>query len=87
MNMPCACGIVRSNYHWINANTATIVLGNYSANDAKWLSAPCVTFIQGKLDNLLENSELISVVVLREDLFENYNYPFMLNVKKEGVRV
>jgi predicted nucleotidyltransferase len=38
-------------------------------------------------DILLEEGELISVVVLPEDLFENYNYPFMLNVKKEGVRV
>jgi predicted nucleotidyltransferase len=38
-------------------------------------------------DILLEEGELISVVVLPEDFFENYNYPFMLNVKKEGVRV
>ena len=36
-------------------------------------------------DILLENGELISVVVLPERFF-NYNYPFMLNVKKEGVR-
>ncbi|MCL0048436.1 nucleotidyltransferase domain-containing protein [Dehalococcoidia bacterium] len=36
---------------------------------------------------LLEDGELISVAVLREDFFENYNYPFMLNVKREGVRV
>jgi len=36
---------------------------------------------------ILEQGELISVVVLPEDFFENYNYPFMLNVKKEGVRV
>ena len=38
-------------------------------------------------DILLEKGELISVVVLPEDFFENYNYPFMLNVKKEGIRV
>lgn len=38
-------------------------------------------------DILLENGELISVVVLPKYFFENYNYPFMLNVKKEGVRV
>jgi predicted nucleotidyltransferase len=38
-------------------------------------------------DILLEKGELISVVVLPEDFFENYNYPFMLNVKKEGVKV
>ena len=38
-------------------------------------------------DILLENGELVSVVVLPENFFKNYNYPFMLNVKKEGVRV
>jgi len=38
-------------------------------------------------DILLKEGELISVVVLHLDFFENYNYPFMLNVKKEGVRV
>ncbi|MDK2864887.1 MAG: uncharacterized protein PWP37_1079 [Thermotogota bacterium] len=38
-------------------------------------------------DILLEHDELMSVVVLPEDFFENYNYPFMLNVKKEGIRV
>ena len=38
-------------------------------------------------DILLEHGELISVVVLYENFFENYNYPFMLNVKKEGIRV
>ena len=38
-------------------------------------------------DILLESGELISVVILPEDFFENYNYPFILNVKKEGVRV
>ena len=38
-------------------------------------------------DILLENGELISVVVLPERFFKDYNYPFMLNVKREGVRV
>jgi len=38
-------------------------------------------------DILLEKGELVSVIVLPEDFFENHNYPFMLNVKKEGVRV
>lgn len=38
-------------------------------------------------DILLEQGELISVVVLPENYFENYNSPFMLNVKKEGIRV
>jgi len=38
-------------------------------------------------DILLENGELISVIVLPERVFKNYNYPFILNVKKEGVRV
>jgi predicted nucleotidyltransferase len=38
-------------------------------------------------DILLENNELISVVVLPSDFFEEYNYPFILNVKKDGVKV
>jgi len=38
-------------------------------------------------DILLEKGELISVVVLPKSFFENYNYPFIINVKKEGIRV
>ena len=36
-------------------------------------------------DILLEEGELISVIAVPEDLFENYNSPFMLNVRKEGM--
>ena len=36
---------------------------------------------------LLGHGELVSVIVLPKKLFENYNYPFMLNVKKEGVKI
>ncbi len=36
-------------------------------------------------DILLEEGELISVIVVPEHLYENYNSPFMLNVKKEGL--
>jgi predicted nucleotidyltransferase len=36
-------------------------------------------------DILLDEGELISVIAIPEDLFENYNSPFMLNVKKEGL--
>ena len=36
-------------------------------------------------DILLNEGELISVMAVPEDLFENYNSPFMLNVRKEGV--
>ena len=36
-------------------------------------------------DILLEEGELISVIAVPENLFENYNSPFMLNVKKEGL--
>jgi predicted nucleotidyltransferase len=39
------------------------------------------------LDIVIEHGELISVIVLHEDFFEKYNYPFMLNVKKESIRV
>ena len=38
-------------------------------------------------DILLEKGELISVVVLPQTFFENYNYPFVINVRKEGIRV
>jgi predicted nucleotidyltransferase len=38
-------------------------------------------------DILLEEGELVSVIALHEHFFENHNYPFMLNVKREGVRV
>jgi len=36
-------------------------------------------------DILLEEDELVSVIAVSEDFFENYNSPFMLNAKKEGV--
>jgi len=36
-------------------------------------------------DILLEEGELISVIAVPERLFESYNSPFVLNVKKEGV--
>ena len=39
------------------------------------------------LDILLDEGELVSVIVLPESFFENYNYPFMINVKKEGGKV
>ena len=38
-------------------------------------------------DILLEKGELVSVVVLPKTFFENYNYPFVINVRKEGIRV
>ncbi|MHC4173255.1 MAG: nucleotidyltransferase domain-containing protein [Planctomycetota bacterium] len=36
-------------------------------------------------DILLEEGELVSVIAVPEHLYENYNSPFMLNVKKEGL--
>jgi len=36
-------------------------------------------------DILLEEGELVSVIAVPENLYENYNSPFILNVKKEGV--
>lgn len=36
-------------------------------------------------DIILNESELVSVIVVPEDFFESYNSPFILNVKKEGV--
>ena len=38
-------------------------------------------------DILLENEELISVIAIPESYFKNYNSPFLLNVKEEGVTV
>jgi predicted nucleotidyltransferase len=38
-------------------------------------------------DMLMEEGELVSVVAIPEEHFENYNSPFMLNVKKEGMVV
>ena len=38
-------------------------------------------------DILLEKRELISVIVLPKSFFENYNYPIVINVRKEGIRV
>jgi len=36
-------------------------------------------------DILLEEGELFSVIAVPEHFFENYNSPFILNVKGEGV--
>jgi predicted nucleotidyltransferase len=36
-------------------------------------------------DILLDEGELISVIIVPEHLYENYNSPFMLNVRQEGL--
>ena len=36
---------------------------------------------------LLEKGELISVIVFPKSFFENYNYPFVINVRKEEIKV
>ena len=36
-------------------------------------------------DVLMEEQELLSVVVIPKSFFENYNSPFILNVKEEGI--
>ena len=38
-------------------------------------------------DILLEEGELFSVIAVPEYLFKNYNSPFILNVKREGMTV
>ena len=38
-------------------------------------------------DMLLDEGELVSVIVIPEDFFENHSLPFMLNVRKEGVTI
>ena len=34
---------------------------------------------------ILEEGELVSVVAMTDERFENYNSPFVLNVRKEGI--
>mgnify|MGYP006283302655 CR=1 FL=1 len=36
---------------------------------------------------ILEEGEVISVIAVPEELYKNYNSPFMLNVRKEGIAV
>jgi predicted nucleotidyltransferase len=36
-------------------------------------------------DILLEEGELVSVIAVPHHFFKNYNSPFMLNVRKEGI--
>jgi predicted nucleotidyltransferase len=36
---------------------------------------------------LFKNGELISVIAVPETFFKNYNSPFILNVKEEGIPV
>jgi predicted nucleotidyltransferase len=38
-------------------------------------------------DMLMDEGELVSVIVIPEDFFEDHNLPFMLNVRQEGVAV
>lgn len=38
-------------------------------------------------DMLMDEGELVSVIVIPEDYFESHNFPFMLNVRKEGVPI
>ena len=38
-------------------------------------------------DMLMDEGELVSVAAIPEELFEKYNSPFMLNVRKEGLAV
>ncbi|MEJ5284217.1 MAG: nucleotidyltransferase domain-containing protein [Brevinematia bacterium] len=39
------------------------------------------------LDILIEDEELVSVIIIPENTFKNYNYPFVKNVKKDGIRI
>lgn len=38
-------------------------------------------------DILLERKELISIFAIPESIYENYNSPFILNTKAEGVAI
>jgi len=39
------------------------------------------------LDILLEEGELVSVIVLPHSFFESHDYPFILSVRRESIRV
>ena len=39
------------------------------------------------LDILLESGNLVSVVVVPVGLFETANYPFIMNVRRDGIRI
>lgn len=36
-------------------------------------------------DMILDEGEPVSVIAVSEERFENYNSPFMMNVRKEGI--
>lgn len=38
-------------------------------------------------DILLERKELVSVIAIPEDIFENYRSPFILNTREDGVPI
>ena len=38
-------------------------------------------------DIILEEGELVSVIVLTEDVFAQYDFPLLLNVRREGIPV
>ncbi|MEN6333022.1 MAG: nucleotidyltransferase domain-containing protein [Phycisphaerales bacterium] len=38
-------------------------------------------------DMLMDEGELVSVIVIPEDYFDEHNLPFMLNVRNEGVAI
>jgi predicted nucleotidyltransferase len=38
-------------------------------------------------DMLVDEGELVSVIVIPEDYFDEHNLPFMLNVRNEGVAI
>ncbi len=78
-----------------------ILYGSYARGEAKEDSDVDVIVVVEKIDPtkvrkgisrflfdlMLEQEELISVIVVSKKFFEEHSYPFLLNVKREGVKI
>ena len=90
------------NKYGINSVKATILYGSHARGEVRESSDIDVLVVVNNsldpmevrkslseiiLDILLNDGELVSIVVVRQNFFENYKSPFILNVKREGVRI
>ncbi|MHA1263231.1 MAG: nucleotidyltransferase domain-containing protein [Candidatus Freyarchaeota archaeon] len=76
-----------------------ILYGSYARNEAgKHSDIDILVVVEDNIDTkrvevemddlfdiLLEEKKLVSLIVVKESLFENYKSPLFLNVKEEGV--
>lgn len=64
-----------------NSDVDVLVLTDPSLNPSEVMDSLSTLLF----DMIMDEGELVSVIVIPEDFFENHNLPFMLNVRKEGV--